>query len=143
MKIIFILSLVSFLVFQIGCASSPEDIPTAHVSPVQYSHYDCQQIAMEMRHVGRRVNELYYDLENEAGKDSGQMALGLLLFWPALFFLEGGDDARAGEYAHLKGKRIALEDAAVMKKCDPATLPVFEEPKPTETPDPLDKTPLG
>ena len=143
MKITFILSLVSFLVFQVGCASSPEDIQTTHVSPAQYSHYDCEQIAMEMRHVGNRVHELYYELEKEAGNDAGQMTVGLLLFWPALFFLEGGDDERAGEYAQLKGERLALEDAAVLKKCDPATLPKFEEPKPTETPDRLDNTPLG
>jgi len=55
-----------------------------------------------------------------------------VLFWPALFFLEGGDDYRAGEYARLKGERLALEDAAVMKKCDPTSLPRFEEPKPKE-----------
>ena len=115
MKITFILSLVSFLVFQIGCATPPDEIPTSHVSPVQYSHYDCEQITMEMRHVGRRVNELYYELDEEAGDDAAQMGIGLLLFWPALFFLEGGDDARAGECARLKGERIALEDAAVMK----------------------------
>ena len=71
------------------------------------------------------------------------MTIGLLLFWPALFWLEGGDDARAGEYAHLKGERLALEDAAVMKKCDPATLPKYEEPKPKEKPVEEQKTPMG
>ena len=125
---------VSIFIFQIGCATSPDDIPTTHVSPLQYSSYDCDQIAMEMRFVGRKVNDLYYDLEDEASADEGQMALGLILFWPALFWLEGGDDVRAGEYARLKGEKIALEDAAVMKKCDPATLPKFEDPKPKEKP---------
>ena len=125
---------VSILIFHTGCATQPTDIATIHVSPIQYSNYDCDQIAMEMRHVGRRINELYYELEDEADSDEGSMALGLILFWPALFFLEGGDDARAGEYGRLKGERIALEDTAVMKKCDPASLPRFEEPKPREIP---------
>jgi len=134
MKAVSVMLFVSILIFHTGCATQPSDIPTAHVSPLQYSNYDCDQIAMEMRFVGRRINELYYNLEDEASSDEGQMALGLILFWPALFFLEGGDDFRAGEYARLKGERVALEDSAVMKKCDPASLPRFEEPKPKEIP---------
>jgi hypothetical protein len=55
------------------------------------------------------------------------MGVGLLLFWPTLFFLEGGDDVRAGEYARLKGEKIALEDASTMKKCDTAMMPKFED----------------
>ena len=125
---------VSILVFHTGCATQPNEIATVHVSHLQYDSYDCDQIAMEMRNVGRRINELYYELEDEADSDEGSMALGLIIFWPALFFLEGGDDERSGEYARLKGERIALEDSAVMKKCDPALLPVFEEPKPKEIP---------
>jgi len=129
-KPIVILTLLAFVT--VGCATSPNEIQATHVSPIQYSSYDCKQIAMEMGFVGRKVNELYYQLEDEASADQGQMTVGLILFWPALFFLEGGDDYRAGEYARLKGERLALEDAAVMKKCDPASLPTFEEPKPKE-----------
>ena len=129
---IVILTLLAFVT--VGCATSPNEIQATHVSPIQYSSYDCDQIAMEMGFVGRKVNELYYQLEDEASADQGQMALGLILFWPALFFLEGGDDYRAGEYARLKGERLALEDAAVMKKCSPGSLPKFEEPKPMEKP---------
>ena len=125
---------VYILVFHTGCATQPRDIATVHVSPLQYDSYDCDQIAMEMRSVGRRINELYYELEDEADSDAGSMALGLIIFLPALLFLEGGDDERAGEYARLKGERVALEDSAVIKKCDPALLPVFEEPKPKEIP---------
>lgn len=126
---ILILSLVFFLTFLSGCATPPEKIQTSYVSPVQYDHYDCDQIAMEMRHVGQRANDLYYDLKDEADTDSAQTAVGLILFWPALFFLEGGDDERAAEYARLKGERQALEDAAVIRKCDIAMMPKFEDPE--------------
>jgi hypothetical protein len=118
--------ILSFIFLQ-GCATPPSEIPTAHVSPAQYSHYDCEQIAMEMKFVGRRANDLYYDLKGEADADATQMGVGLLLFWPTLFFLEGGDDVRAGEYARLKGEKIALEDASTMKKCDTAMMPKFED----------------
>ena len=122
------------LVLLVGCATQPSEIATIHVSPLQYDSYDCDQIAMEMRHVVRKINDLYHELEEEADSDEGSMAIGLIIFWPALFFLEGGDDERAAEYAHLKGELIALEDSAVMKKCDPALLPRYEEPKPKEEP---------
>lgn len=144
MKSLVILLLVSFLTILVGCATPPDKIPTAYVSSVQYNNYDCNQIAMEMRGVGRRVNELYTDLDKEASADEVQMGIGLILFWPALFWLEGGDDERAAEYARLKGERQALEDTAVAKSCDPATIPKFEEP--VREKEPLNKerqTPIG
>jgi hypothetical protein len=52
------------------------------------------------------------------------MAIGLILFWPALFFLEGGDGPQAAEYARLRGEVDALERVAIVKKCD---MTVFED----------------
>ena len=40
-----------------------------------------------------------------------------ILFWPTLFFLEGGDGPQAQEYARLKGERDAIGKVAVVKKC--------------------------
>ena len=45
------------------------------------------------------------------------MAIGLIIFWPALFFLEGGDGASAAEYSRLKGEFEALEQASIQKSC--------------------------
>ncbi len=124
----------------IGCATAPEKIASSYVSPMQYSNYSCDQIALEMTNVSRRVSELYGQLDKEAGADTAQMAVGLVLFWPALFFLEGGDGPQAAEYARLKGEREALETVAVQKKCDPAMMPKFEEPKkPVQTKKPENK----
>ena len=44
---------------------------------------------MEMNRVSRKVNEVRSDLKGEADNDLAQMAIGLIVFWPALFFLEG------------------------------------------------------
>ena len=115
-----------------ACATDPDKMQAAYVSPVEYQNYTCDQIAMEMRQLSRRANELYGVLDKEAENDSTQMTLGLILFWPALFFLEGGDDTRAAEYTRLKGQREALETTAIQKPCDPSAIPKFEEPKPAE-----------
>ena len=101
----------------IGCATQPKDLPTAYVSPLQYQNYSCDQISMEMNRVSRKVNELRGDLKEEADNDSAQMALGLIIFWPALFFLEGGDGADAAEFSRLKGEFEALENISIQKSC--------------------------
>lgn len=101
----------------LGCATQPDDIATAYVSPVQYQNFSCTQIASEIERVNRRAGELEGTLQDTADNDAGQMGIGLLLFWPALFLLEGGDGPQAEEYARLKGERDALEQSAVQKDC--------------------------
>ena len=113
-----------------ACASQPDDIATSYVSSLQYKNYDCDQIAMEMARVERRVGELHARLKKKADDDAGQTAVGLVLFWPALFFLEGGDGPEAQEYSRLKGEYDALEQVAVEKKCTVNS--VQQEPKAEE-----------
>jgi len=110
-----------------GCATKPSEIEASYVSPYKYKDYDEEQIIMEMDHVGRRTNELYYSLKKEASNDTAQMAVGLLLFWPALFFLEGGDGPEAAEYARLKGEYEALRTVAVQRKISLDMLPPSPE----------------
>lgn len=100
-----------------GCASSPDKIDAAYVSPLKYKDYDCDQVAMEMDYVGQRTTKLYQRLKAERTADNWQMGVGLVLFWPSLFLLEGGDGPEAAEYAQLKGEYEALRDVSVSKKC--------------------------
>jgi hypothetical protein len=110
-----------------GCATSPEEIETAYVSPVKYDAYNCNQIAMEMGGVTERTVALHRRLDKKASDDKIQAGVGAVLFWPALFFLEGGDGPEAAEYAGLKGDYAALRQAATQKQCDAATLPPAPE----------------
>lgn len=107
----------------IGCASQPEKIATSYVSPLQYQDYTCKQIGMELGSVTRRANELAGTLKKKADNDAIQMGVGLILLWPTLFALEGGDGAEAAEFARLKGERDALEQAAVQKSCSLTEIP--------------------
>ena len=116
MRKISIVLVVSILL--IGCASNPDKIDAAYVSPLKYKDYDCDQIAMEMDYVGKRTTELYHRLKKERKADNWQMGVGLVLFWPTLFALEGGDGPEATEYAQLKGEHEALRQNSVERKCD-------------------------
>ena len=56
--------------------------------------------------------------DKTASNDSVAMGVGLVLFWPALFFIDSSD--QKVEVARLKGEFDALEQAAIQKKCDVA-----------------------
>lgn len=100
-----------------ACATNPDKISTAYVSPLKYKSFDCDQIAMEMDYIGQRTTELYNSLDKKHSNDQWQMGVGLVLFWPTLFALEGGDGPEAAEYSRLKGEFEALRDVSVRKKC--------------------------
>lgn len=100
-----------------GCAAHPDSVAPAYVSPLQYSNCDCDQIRMELMRVNAKVMEVAGVQEQTANKDSAAMAVGLILFWPALFFLASGDN-RKEELARLKGEYDCLEGLAIQKHCE-------------------------
>lgn len=110
-----------------GCASRPTEIQAQYVSPLQYKDYDCDQVSAELGRISRKTAQLFGQLDKTASNDEAQMAVGMILFWPALFFLEGGDGAEAAEYARLKGEFDALEQAAIQKKCDMSEFEAIRE----------------
>ena len=111
-----ILTIVTAVTFFGACASKPEKISASYVSPLQYQGYNCNQIQMELMRVNRKIIEITGLQQKEYEKDSAAMGVGLILFWPALFFLIGED--KKGELARLKGEYEALEVAAIEKECD-------------------------
>jgi hypothetical protein len=100
-----------------GCATSSKDVPTAYVSPMQYQGYDCSQLSGESTRLLQRVNQLGGRLDEAAANDKAIATAGGLLFWPALFAL-GGTKQQEAEYGRLKGEYDAIQQAAVLKKCD-------------------------
>lgn len=104
--------------FLASCASSPDEISASYVSPAQYHGYNCNQIRMEMQRVSRHVNQIAGHQQDEADGDAAAMGVGLILFWPALFFMIGDD--KEEELARLKGEYEALEIAAIDKECNVA-----------------------
>lgn len=110
--------IASIPLFLSACATHPDKIAASSVSPVAYQGYNCKQISQELSRVEREAAQLYGQLDKTASDDSAQMAVGMVLFWPALFFLEGGDGPQAAEYARLKGEKEALESVYIQKTCN-------------------------
>jgi len=101
-----------------ACSTSADKVSATYVSPLQYQDYTCKQIRMEMQRVSRRVNEVAGVQDGQASKDAAALGIGLVLFWPALFFMIGKD--KEEELGRLKGEYEALEQAAIQKECDVA-----------------------
>jgi hypothetical protein len=132
-RIIAMLTVTSILA---GCADHPEKIPAQYISPMQYDSYNCKQISAEMQRVSSRVGELGGQQKKAAENSDVAMGVGLILFWPALFFLDS-HSAQAAEYGRLKGEFNALEQAGIQKNCGLK----IERPKLPEPEKKDDKTP--
>lgn len=105
-----------FLVISlVGCATQSKNITATYVSPLQYQHYTCNQVGQELGRVSRKVMEISQSQDRAATKDAVAMAIGMVVFWPALFFLIGGD--KKDELSRLKGEYEALEGTAIEKQC--------------------------
>lgn len=98
-----------------SCASTSADVQGAYVTPLQYARYDCDQIREEVIRVSNRVHEVARIQDKKAKDDKWAMGVGLVIFWPALFFMIGSD--RKEELSRLKGEYDALEQVAIQKRC--------------------------
>lgn len=101
-----------------SCASKSDKVQASYVSPLQYSDFSCKQIKGEIGRVGRKMNEVAGVQDKTASDDAVAMGVGLVLLWPALFFIDGDD--QHVELGRLKGEFDALEQAAIQKNCSVA-----------------------
>lgn len=98
-----------------GCASKARNIPATYTSPLQYQGYNCQQIGSAFGRFERKISEVHEKKDSTATKDAVAMSVGLVVFWPALFFLPGVEHKE--EVGRLKGEFDALESIAIEKDC--------------------------
>lgn len=81
-----------------------------------YQSFTCDQISAELRRVGSRVSEVTGQQQRAADGDAVAMGVGLIIFWPALFFLANDNDKRE-ELSRLRGEYDALQAAGNAKTC--------------------------
>jgi hypothetical protein len=99
-----------------GCAKRADSITAAYVSPHQYEAWNCPQLADEAARINSRAMAAAGAQDQKATQDAVVTAIGVVAFWPALFFIEG-NGAQAAELARLRGEAEAVEQAAVRKRC--------------------------
>jgi hypothetical protein len=99
-----------------GCATNPNQISAAYVSPVLYQNLSCPQLAQEAQRVSSAAAAASGAQTSQASKDAVMTTVGVVLFWPALFFI-GGDKNNAADVSRLKGEMQAIEQANISKGC--------------------------
>jgi hypothetical protein len=103
-----------------GCATGSAGVHANYAPPMMYQGYSCQQLAMEDQRLRNEVAQLKGDVDQNAQHDRIMTGVGVFLFWPALFFIQGnGEDEST--YAELKGQHEAIEQSFVLKNCSDPT----------------------
>jgi hypothetical protein len=100
-----------------GCAKHADQIAASYVSPYQYESFTCPQLADEAQRVGARASQVAGVQDEKATKDAVATTVGVIVFWPALFFI-GGNDQQTAELARLRGEMEAIEQVSVRKRCN-------------------------
>ena len=99
-----------------ACASRPDDIGAAYVSPLGYQGLSCRQLAAEAQRVSASAAQAAGAQNKQATNDAVATTVAVVLFWPAAFMIKG-DSTKAAEVARLKGEAQAIEQASNAKNC--------------------------
>lgn len=99
-----------------SCASKPKDIEAAYVSSTLYESLSCDRLREEATTVSSRAISASGVQQKKADNDAVAVGVGLVIFWPALFFAKG-DGASAAEVSRLKGEMKAIETASIKNNC--------------------------
>ena len=76
-KIFLLAVMVSFA----GCAASAKNVSPSYVSPIQYQHYNCDQIQQELTKCSRTVQQVAGQQGLAANKEEWAMGVGMVVFW--------------------------------------------------------------
>ena len=98
-----------------GCASKSTSIEATEVSSAKYDAYECSQLDHEYTRVLERSNSVNKEQDRIASNDAVATGVGVILFLPALFFIDTDD--RREEVARLKGELDAIEQSSIQKDC--------------------------
>ncbi|MBS0523157.1 MAG: hypothetical protein JSS04_05930 [Proteobacteria bacterium] len=102
-----------------ACAKGPDSIEAKYVSPHQYQNWSCDQLTEERIRLTKEVDRVGGLQRENANADTAMMAVGLIIFWPALIGLAATKD-RKEELGRLKGEYEAVDSSLKGKAC---TLP--------------------
>lgn len=108
---------VLLALFLAGCATSPQSIEASYVSPVPYQAMDCTQLTAEAQRVSAAAAKATGSQQQKVTGDAVSTTVAVVLFWPALFFIQGDKGGTAAEIASLKGQMKAIEEVNTAKNC--------------------------
>lgn len=106
-----------FSMYLVGCSTHPDEYTGVYSSPLKYKELTCLELASEISFISNKVAGTYSEAKKERYKDVALTTAGVLVFLPALFFLDG-DELDLNRYGYLKSELEALQVNAKQKQCD-------------------------
>jgi hypothetical protein len=100
-----------------GCASSADEVAPVYISSNEYADFTCDQLNEEYNMVRSQVAHMSDAQDDQASQDAFVTATGVVLFWPALFFVEG-DGRETEQLAQAKGREERLRAMLRERNCD-------------------------
>jgi hypothetical protein len=113
-KLAIVLAVSSSLLVS-ACATHPDKISAAYVSPMRFANMSCGQLFEEMREIENKIERLTGQQLKKNKQDKWATGVGVVLFWPSLFWLVS-DDVKA-ELQQAKGEYEAVQTAGSRNRC--------------------------
>ena len=82
---------------------------------MKFNSYSCSQLEQEYARLLTKSSSINAQQDSIATKDAVATGVGLIVFWPALFFIDTDDHKE--EVARLKGELEAVESSSIQKNC--------------------------
>ena len=99
-----------------ACSTGSTGVSASYVPTSKYNGWSCESLNLELSRVQNRASAITGKLEQDKSTDQAVAAAGILLFWPALFFLDGDDPVKQAELSRMLGEAEAI-DAARSTAC--------------------------
>lgn len=99
-----------------ACAQNPKHVHPTYVAYDRYANLGCSELRIEAESVSRHAALLADRQTSEEAQDAAALGVGLILFFPAVYLIEG-NTGNAAKLAYLKGQADAIEQASGYKNC--------------------------
>ena len=113
-KIIILLTL--FAVFSCSTAQKSGEVQAARISVAPYLSMDCKALTTEQNSLLNQARALGAQVDSEFDSDKGLEVVTWVLFWPAVFWMDGNAES-AGQLSSIKGQLEAVQEAQKINKC--------------------------
>lgn len=109
-----------------ACATAPNKIQANYIPTAKYESLSCADLTAQLVDNDAQRLTLYNRIAKRNKSDKIVTGVGVVVAWPALFFLRGNGEVKEN-YANLLGTDAALTKVANDKGCTPIarTAPVY------------------
>lgn len=97
-------------------AQKATDVTAAYVPSSTYLSMSCNNLRAEDARLRRAASEMAAAVDKEYKNDKTMEAVTWILFWPAVFAMDG-NDSEAAKLSQVKGEAEAIRTAMISKNC--------------------------